>query len=335
MPLDILGPASAVNATTVRPSETRIFGAVDTFFKPCSPGATDGTAVQAVFLNGVLQQMRRAIRGMGITEDNLDDDMLLKAIQAAQVGLVSEAALLANMPIHAYVGASGLIATTTGVGQIIVSTGQTIIRRGVRSYAMDDILLTNRTFVTVASRTYHLRWYAPGIGRATPSSSWPAGRLFLEDLSDTATYNPSSLAETNAAFDSTYDNLLLARVVTNGSNALTVTPLLNLPVLSADITSFYDQSSPGQFTGPNASFYMFCTHPATFNWARSPRFITLTGYMAIGSAAGSFLVNGGANYTGINSQTRYGTSCVVATDWLEPAPTLSTYSSNLMIRAIN
>lgn len=263
MPLDILGPASAINSTTTRPAETRIFSVSDTFFRPCSPGATDGTAVQAVFLNGVLQQLRRAIRGMGVTEDNADDDMLLKAIQAAASGLASEASLLVNMPIHGFVGAAGLIGTTTALGQIIVQTGQNIVRRGVRAYAMDDISLANRTFATIASRTYHLRWYAPGIGRATPASSWPAGRLFLEDLLDTAIYNPSSLAETAASFDSTYDSILLARIVTNGSNSLTVTPLLGLPWLNGQFTRAPEK--------PAASF----TTLHTFNWNRTPSALSL------------------------------------------------------------
>jgi hypothetical protein len=336
MPIDILGPASAVNSTTTRPSETRLFGATDTFFRPCSsPSATDGTAVQAVFLNGLLQQVRRAIRGMGISEDNLDDDMLLKAIQAAQAGLASEAALLANMPVHAFVGSSGLIATTTGVGQIIVLTGQTIIRRGIRSYAMDDISLANRTFATVASRTYHLRWYAPGTGRATPASSWPAGRLFLEDLSDTVGYNPSSLAEANAAFDSTFDNVLLGRVVTNGSNALTLTPLLNIPALAADVFSYFDQTTPGAFTGPGATFLLACSHSVTINWARTPRFVAHIGVTGISSAAGPFLLNGYANLIGSISTSRYALAATVSTDWDEPPPTLTVYFSQLQFKAVN
>lgn len=263
MALDILGPANAPNAVTVRPPETRIFGALDTFFKPCTtPGSLDGTAVQAVFLNGMLQQLRRAIRGMGVAEDNADNDMLLKAIQAVGTGLVSEAALLANMPVHAALGTSGLVAHTVGAGQIVVSTGQSLVRRGVKAYAFDDISLANRTFATVASKTYHLRWYAPGIGRATPASSWPAGRLYLEDLADPG-YNPSALAEAASAFDAGFDNVLLARVVTNGANALTVTPLAALPWLSGSFSRTNDK--------PAASF----TTTHGFNWNRTPSFMAL------------------------------------------------------------
>lgn len=257
MPLDLLGPANAVNFTTVRPADTRIFGAVDTFFKNCTPGARDGTAVEAAWLNGVLMQIRQAVRGMGITEDNADDDMLLKAIQAAAAGLVPEAALLASLPVHALVGAAGTLAYTSGAGTIIVSTGQSITRRGFKVYALDNLSLANRTFVTLANKTYHLRWYAPGIGRATPAASWPYGRLYLEDIAD-LTYNPSALAEANSAFDSTYDSLILARVVTDGANALTVTALLNQPRL----TGIFSRAS----TKPGTVY----TTTHTFNWSRVP-----------------------------------------------------------------
>lgn len=263
MALDILGPANAPNSVTSRPTETRIFGAADTFFKPCStPGSLDGTAVQAVFLNGLLQQVRRAIRGMGVTENNSDDDMLLKALQASVSGLVSEAALLANMPVHAGLGSTGLVSHTVGAGQVIVSTGQSLIRRGIRSYLFDNISLANRTFSTVGSKTYHLRWYAPGIGRAAPAGSWPAGRLYLEDLADPG-YNPSSLAETEAAFDATFDDVLLLRVVTDASNVVTATPLAALPWLSGVFTR--------ASTKPASSF----TASHALNWNRTPSAIAL------------------------------------------------------------
>lgn len=263
---DLLGPANAVNFTTSRPSDTRIFGGDDTWFKPCSsPSAQDGTQVQAVWLNGILAQIRRAIVGMGIPVDNADDDMLLKAIQAAAAGLATEAQLFAGMPIFPMVGTNGLIATSTSTGQIIVSTGQSIIRRGVKSYLMDDISLANRTFATAINKTYHLRWDAPGTGLATPASSWPAGRLSLRDLADSG-YNPSALAETNSAFDTTYDSALLARVVTNGSNVLTVTALENRPFLKR-ITALTETFS--RTTGISGLFVVPFT-PITLNWSRTP-----------------------------------------------------------------
>jgi len=78
---DLLGPASAPNSTTSRPSEGRTFGGSDTWMKDCSsPSLQDGTVLQANFMNALLAQVRRAVRGTGIAENNASDDLLLNAI---------------------------------------------------------------------------------------------------------------------------------------------------------------------------------------------------------------------------------------------------------------
>lgn len=90
MALDLLGPASAPGAVTVRPSESRSFSATDTFFRDCSSAdLDDGTEFQAAWFNQVLAVMRALARGNGqtagavnvVTEDNTDDVLLLKAVQ--------------------------------------------------------------------------------------------------------------------------------------------------------------------------------------------------------------------------------------------------------------
>jgi hypothetical protein len=89
MSTDILGPASAQNAVTVRPSDTRVFSAFDSWFKDCTSALlNDGTKLEAAFMNAVLGSMRELIRGNGltalaapvVTEDNTDV-MLLRAVQ--------------------------------------------------------------------------------------------------------------------------------------------------------------------------------------------------------------------------------------------------------------
>lgn len=88
--LDLLGPASAPGSVTVRPGDTRTFGASDTFFRDCSsPALDDGTEFQAAWFNQVLAVLRALARGNGqtgggvniITEDNADDTLVLKAVQ--------------------------------------------------------------------------------------------------------------------------------------------------------------------------------------------------------------------------------------------------------------
>ncbi|MDO6965808.1 hypothetical protein [Rhizobium alvei] len=66
---------------------------------------------------------------------------------------------------------------------------------------------------TVANTTYHLRYTE-------------ADGFVLKSMTDLA-YNPSSALETDAAFDSAFDDILVARVVTNGANVATITNLSN------------------------------------------------------------------------------------------------------------
>lgn len=86
---DVLGPANADHATTSRPTDTRTFGSVDTWFQPCtSADSADGTEVEAAWLNGMLASLRGVYRGNGntvggaavVTEDNADV-AVLRAVQ--------------------------------------------------------------------------------------------------------------------------------------------------------------------------------------------------------------------------------------------------------------
>ena len=88
---NIIGPfGPGVNETTTRPADQRPGSAIDTWFAPCINGdPSTGTRVTATWLNKVTALLRRAIRGMNVPDDALDDDMLLKAIQRADVPLAS------------------------------------------------------------------------------------------------------------------------------------------------------------------------------------------------------------------------------------------------------
>jgi len=88
---DILGPADAPNSVTVRPTETRTFATLDTFFQDCtSPKAEDGTNIQAGWLNGLIPTWCAVWRMNGtltdgttkvVPEVGTDDNGLVAAIQ--------------------------------------------------------------------------------------------------------------------------------------------------------------------------------------------------------------------------------------------------------------
>ncbi|WP_027523340.1 hypothetical protein [Bradyrhizobium sp. Ec3.3] len=90
MALDLFGPTASAGGVTVRPTETRSFTATDTFFRDCSsPDLDDGTEFQAAWFNQALAALRAMARGNGqtagavdvVTQDNADDNILLKTIQ--------------------------------------------------------------------------------------------------------------------------------------------------------------------------------------------------------------------------------------------------------------
>lgn len=170
---------------------------------------------------------------------------------------VADLGLGRNLPIHADVrSADGRLTVSAGAGTVVV-TGASVLWRGWKEFDLTALSAPNRTLATSASKTAHLRWDAPGTGQATPASAYPNGRFTLWDLAN-LTYNPAAQAETDARFDSTFDSILVARVVTDGANVATITALANRVALQASATR--------AATKPAVSFYQ--TH--TTDWGRTP-----------------------------------------------------------------
>lgn len=206
--------------------------------------------------HGILQEIRRVILSGGITPSNgslsqLDAAIDAKIAAATGVGdtegflLVSQAA--ARLPIWPEVQtADGRFnVTSPGVGQARLPADVTFTHRGVVNYTTVET-----DFTLYASRTYHVRW--------NPDDGWQA-----LDLSDVA-YNPSALAENDPAFDTTYDDMLVARLVTNATNTVTVTNLANRNRL-VQTTS---DSKVLQNTG--AAWIEMEGSEAPLNWGRAP-----------------------------------------------------------------
>ncbi|MCY0154228.1 hypothetical protein OEG86_20590 [Hoeflea alexandrii] len=130
----------------------------------------------------------------------------------------------------------------------------------------------------------------------------------LEDLADTG-YNPTVAAETNSAFDSTYDDMLVARVVTNSSNVATITNLVNKDRLFAT-----EIVSGAPSTGPSGSFTLSLTK--TIDWARAPKIRAIHGNVASNSPNPAGSVDGYAAYLSSSTVTRYSAAGTVITDWV-------------------
>lgn len=195
-----------------------------------------------------------------------------------------------------------LVTGTTG--SVVVGAGQGFVFRGQRRILTSDTLVGNRTFATAASKTYHLRW------------QWTAGVpvYVLKDSADMG-YNPSSLAESSSRFDTVYDDMLVARVVTDAGNVPTITMLRNKHSLKES------RVNSGTISGTTANGKAR-TAVETYDWGRVPVIHPGRSSYTVSRAGES---TGGTGFSGsdghdhddtltINSLTRYAWSLNVRRD---------------------
>ncbi len=141
--------------------------------------------------------------------------------------------------------------TSPATGQVRIPGGVTFHHRGIARFTT-----AQADFGTDASKTYHLRWN-------------PNDGFALKDLASGA-YNPTSASETNAAFDSSFDDMLVARIITNSSNVPTITALANKSALAiAEIIAGTD----GVLVGRQGANFRF---QKSLNWSRTPRSVSLS-----------------------------------------------------------
>lgn len=199
--------------------------------------------------------------------------------------------------IQTVTGRMGVV--SPGTGSVVIPNGVAFLHRGIFLDNTDNYSAPQKTFATVANKTYHLRWT-------------PFGGFALRDLAD-GTYNPTVALEESTLFDTTYDDMLIARVVTNGANVATVTDLANKVHLSAN---FLTTGAP-TVTSPGSRTYQY-TGIGTLGWGRSPRMTSFDGQITGNGAR----LEGYAGWILSRGWTRYMISGVVSQDWFDgdPAP---------------
>tara|TARA_R110000787_G_scaffold28280_15_gene77226 strand:+ start:48 stop:953 length:906 start_codon:yes stop_codon:yes gene_type:complete len=207
------------------------------------------------------REIDHVISFFGLTPANTDLQQLRKAIEAAidaatgagdtsQYLLVTQAR--ARLPIFPeIVSADGKMnVTSPSAGTVLVPTSVSFQHRGIYPVSTSDYIEVDRTFTTLANKTYHLRWN-------------PTDGFSLEDLADSG-YNPGVLAESDVSFDTTYDDMLISRIVTDAGNVATITNLANLVRIEAQVTRAANTGDGGTTSagGP--------TTVHSFNFARRP-----------------------------------------------------------------
>lgn len=209
-----------------------------------TPNAQAGSKVPAGAVEHPQREIVKVIMEAGLTPDKDDLTQLWQAIK------VMIESVRVNLPMFPNVlTTDGKIPVTPfAPGTIRIPAGVDFTMRGGRKITT---LQTDRS--TLANTTYHLRYTE-------------AGGFLLKSLSDT-TYNPGGVIgnEVNASFDSTYDDMLVAKVVTNGSNAATITNLVNRDSLATELR--VSKALPSAL-----NWATLAGSGATLNWARKPKF---------------------------------------------------------------
>lgn len=191
-------------------------------------GFACGPADQELF-NGMFHALHAEVGGVidyaGLTQTNDRFTQLREAIEAmiaTAIGLLPEdeqpdltgfilmSQGRTRLPIFPEVqNVDGrIVITSPGAGTIRIPGGVTFLHRGIF-----PVTTSQQDFATVANKIYHLRWSS-------------ADGYQLLDTGNIG-YNPGSLPETDIAFDSSYDSMLIARIITNGANIATITNLAN------------------------------------------------------------------------------------------------------------
>lgn len=226
-----------------------------------------GPADRELF-NGLLQrleaEMGNVMNAAGLTQTDADMTQLLQAInfliEAATGGGATENYLLmtqarARLPIFPEIQTTDgtMTLTAPATGTVRVPGGVTFLHRGIF-----PVTTAQTDFTTEANNTYHVRWNA-------------ADGLVFKRLAD-ATYNPSSLSEAHSSFDSKYDDMIIARVITNSANVATITNLINkndIRIAGEEISAFGSLSAGQHQDGVRPSQTSQYT-AVNINFARTP-----------------------------------------------------------------
>lgn len=227
-----------------------------------TPGATSGSRPPGKAIEHTQREIVNAILSAGLTPDGNDVTQLAKAIdlkigQATGGGAspVDDLMVLlrARNPVFPEINTTDgtFNLSAPAAGTVRIPAGITITHRGCF-----NLVTVEQDFATMANKTYHLRWLK--------DTGWT-----LKDVADSA-YNPGALVDGAADFDTTYDNMISHRIMTNGANIAAFTPLKNRNVLA---TQAIIAGTNPRNTGGNGSARDFTD---TYNWARRPSSFALS-----------------------------------------------------------
>lgn len=219
-------------------------------------GPADRTLFNGLF-NRLEAEMNSIVQEAGTEATDGSNDAVVTAINALisaatggnPAGYVLMSQVRSRLPIFPeIINADGrIVISSPSTGVIRIPGGVDFVHRGVF-----NVTTTQTDLNTDASKTYHIRWN-------------PTDGFTLNDLASNV-YNSGSASETSDVFDSTYDDMLISRVVTNSSNVATITNLSNKHQLKTS-GEMVVPAQTYEVTSPSA---LQNYEPVELNWARKP-----------------------------------------------------------------
>lgn len=207
-----------------------------------TPNAQSGSRVPRYAVEAPQREIVKVIAEAGLIPSNDDVTQLWQAI-----GIMIERVRI-NLQVYPDIRTvdGKMAVTAVSPGLIRIPAGQQFVMRGGKlvETAVTDL-------VTTANRTCHLRWTA-------------TGGFVLRDLSDVS-YNPGGVIgdEVLPKFDSDYDDMLVARVVTDGANVATIDRLVNRPAMVL-------QTERRDTLGYKLAWFSLAGSETILNWSRTP-----------------------------------------------------------------
>lgn len=270
-----------------------------------STGFPTGPLDKALF-NGLFFRLQSEINEVivdaGLTPTNDVDTWLRDAIRKLIVDANSSTDNgFTNNPVFPEILTTDnrLLITDNSNGTLTIDAAQEWFWRGLFKLSTDSFSLADRTFSTVANKTYHLRWNASGKGNATPAETYPNGRFELMDM--------DGLVETDSQYDSNFDRMLIAKVVTDSGNTATITTLVNLAKIS-DLM-FFD-GGPNFSSGDNQARLRV---DFILNLARTPKLTAIPSKISVTETT----VVDRDRLFDVLSQSRYGGTLYVLFDYAD------------------
>lgn len=263
---------------------------------PCGPA--DQRLFNALF-NRLEAELGDLVNYAGVAPSDVDNTTVRQAVLAliasatggTPVGYILMDQARARLPIYPEILTAGgtITVVVPSAGNVRLPGGIDFLHRGIF-----PVTTSQTDFPTDPSKTYHMRWD-------------PTNGFRLRDLANVG-YNPSTLAETDMGFDSTFDDLLIARVITNSSNVATITNLVNKNRMTYEFAKSGSGTVVSTGTGFDGVNY---AESFSYNFARTPM-VMITGF------AGQTLfplLQGWANKILAKTVTRYGTSATIQSDY--------------------